>query len=277
MWFVGIWFKLRTKQWKAVFIINHSAIYCLCKRQGNLPLIKVGSDLPYCLCCSDIQGTDWLATGTAEWRLHIFCAWCTHGKLRVSSTMNLLLFWNASLVSVMSLRGHMTAELYSREIQEYFQLHTQCVWASLHILIDSHGSVPVNLTSHSTSLTSPICWVLRCAKLCAECFAYFVLSNPQINDVKWFLDQNYFSRCDTRCDRRMQPVLLKKKKVTLAHRSGKSESLSYLNSAWSRGSLKPSALDRSPSSAPLSSVWALLSGRLPSWWSLTAYSLPDSL
>ena len=60
---------------------------------------------------------------------------------------------------------------------------------------------------------------LLCAKLCAECFAYVVLNNPPINDVKWFIDQNSVKTCD----RKMQPVLRKKNfKAVLAHGSDKS-------------------------------------------------------
>lgn len=93
-----------------------------------------------------------------------------------------LLFWNTSLVSLKSLRGHMAAVLYSRKIKKYLQLHPQYVWACGHILTLPHGSgLPLWMTCHYTSLaTNPIYWLLP---VC-QALAYIFTSNPQINNVK---------------------------------------------------------------------------------------------
>lgn len=119
----------------------------------------------------------WLETGTAEWRLHVFCDKFTHGKLRVGSTMNLLLFWNAILFQWYPSGGirqlYYIAEGYRDTSGSILSVFEQVPTFSFIPIVQCQS---VWMTSHCTSLaTSPISWALTvcqalCWVLCICCF-----------------------------------------------------------------------------------------------------------
>lgn len=141
-----------------------------------------------------------LAGNKDSWMVITYFLWLIH-TWKIKSWLNNdpFLFWNASFVSVMFLRGHMTAILYSREIQKYLQLHTQCVCTQKHILILSHKSMPVSMNDfpfHFFGNKSCFLNVYHGAKPCAKCFA--------CETIYW--TKLFYKKCD----RKMQPVLRNK-------------------------------------------------------------------
>lgn len=188
-----------------------------------------------------------LAKNRDSWMAITCFLWLTHTwgiKSLLDSEPFVIL--ECHLVSLMSLGGYITTVLYSRERQEYFQLHTQGVWASLHILIHFHGSMPVSMNdfpfhifgdqSHFLST----CYVPR-SVLSALHTSFWAIPKAMMWNDLWI-------KTPSRRARKIQPISRKNKfkkqywLMGLEHE----KVLLFLNSPWSRGLLKLPALDLFP-------------------------------
>lgn len=140
-----------------------------------------------------------LAKNRDSWMAITCFLWLTHTwgiKSLLDSEPFVIL--ECHLVSLMSLGGYITTVLYSRETGILPAPYSRCLSKFTH----SHSFPWLNASQYEW-LSFPHLWRpvpflehVLCAKVCAECFAYVVLSNPQSDDVKRFMDQNSFKTCE---------------------------------------------------------------------------------